>query len=751
MTDVLLEDAQTTDLTPDTEHTYFTSGTALKALGDGRVGGYLVVFGSPQQRDLQGEYFTPQTDFALHMYDRRPALYHHGLDGTLKGMVAGYIDVLKADDIGLWAEAQLDLHNRYVQTVNQLVNKGILGWSSGALPQLVEVEGDGKIKTWPIVEGSLTPAPAEPRRTTIQSIKSAMTALENSLITSEEPTAKGITQATWQSALNLLKQSMTEIRGAKMMDLQGLLAALADANIDPEQQIQIIGTMSSGDGADGAEPPPPPAPDEGMMADDPIPVEEEEEDPMKTEPNGAAKAWTPEQLAKVIELSVKASVEQAMKTAPATETLPGAQNTPPGAQPGKSSIQVTTKYDRMPLEDLTFLKSVMDAASRAQGYGPNWSPANEADARSFWGNLADKAIKAQNEGRVQFNERAVKSLNAYKANELNYSTLATGGDEFVWEGWSNQLWRKPRIDNVVSANMNWIDMPSNPYKLPIESTDPTVVAVPETTNEDQLTLDNSSSPIADSKIGTSNTTATARKLGLRVGVSEELNEDSIIPIASLWREQAVRAMEDARDFVILNADDTNSSSNINTDGSPAATDKFLYGGGDGILHLPLVTNPTGLTVNAAGADITLSMMREARAKLNRAMIHKLQDLVWFVDPLVAVKMLGIDEFLNASINGRQSTAETGEILRVDNVPVFVSNEIYASATSGKVSATAGNNVRGRAVLVHKPSWYPCRRREIRTTFDYMAVYDAWQLVITLRMALVRRSDDCAALIFNLAI
>jgi len=40
--------------------------TAVKALEtEGRVGGYLVVWGDPSRKDLQGEYFTPGTDLAL--------------------------------------------------------------------------------------------------------------------------------------------------------------------------------------------------------------------------------------------------------------------------------------------------------------------------------------------------------------------------------------------------------------------------------------------------------------------------------------------------------------------------------------------------------------------------------------------------------------------------------------------------------------------------------------------------------------
>src|SRR5690606_23868955 len=80
-------------------------------------------------------------------------------------------------DTGLWAEAQLDLRHSYVRAVHHLIDRGILGWSSGSLPHLVHVEPAGEIRRWPIVEGSLTPPPAEPRRTDVHTIKSAYAAL----------------------------------------------------------------------------------------------------------------------------------------------------------------------------------------------------------------------------------------------------------------------------------------------------------------------------------------------------------------------------------------------------------------------------------------------------------------------------------------------------------------------------------------------------------------------------------------------
>jgi HK97 family phage major capsid protein len=153
--------------------------SSLKMLDaiEGRVGGYLIAWGSPRQRDLQGEYFTPQTDLGLDWYPQRPVLYHHGLDDTVGSAVIGVIDSLKADAQGLWAEARLNLRQRHAPSVLRLIERGELGWSSGSLPHLVEVAQDGRITRWIIVEGSLTPTPAEPRLTDVQALKSAYAAL----------------------------------------------------------------------------------------------------------------------------------------------------------------------------------------------------------------------------------------------------------------------------------------------------------------------------------------------------------------------------------------------------------------------------------------------------------------------------------------------------------------------------------------------------------------------------------------------
>lgn len=147
-------------------------GDAVKSDRLGYVKGYLVRFGNPEATDLEGDFFTQGTDFGfpaakgvrvpLNLY------YHHGMDSKIgrKAIGTGYI---KADDIGLWYEAQIDMADEYARAIAKLAKEGKMGYSSGAAGHLVErkaAQGDAmEITRWPIAEASITPTPAEWRNT----------------------------------------------------------------------------------------------------------------------------------------------------------------------------------------------------------------------------------------------------------------------------------------------------------------------------------------------------------------------------------------------------------------------------------------------------------------------------------------------------------------------------------------------------------------------------------------------------------
>jgi HK97 family phage major capsid protein len=153
----------------DNDDALIALGSGITALGDGRLGGHLIRYGSPQDADLEGDFFTPGTAFDFEDGETRPVYYLHGLDAVLKKRRIGRA-TLRRDALGIWIEAQLDLRDDYERALYALAADGRLGWSSGAAAHLVERQPVGRahhIRKWAIAEASLTPAPAEPRAAVI--------------------------------------------------------------------------------------------------------------------------------------------------------------------------------------------------------------------------------------------------------------------------------------------------------------------------------------------------------------------------------------------------------------------------------------------------------------------------------------------------------------------------------------------------------------------------------------------------------
>lgn len=145
-------------------------GDAVKALGEGKVGGYLVRWGGSGDVDLTGDYFTKETDLGISEGDRLPVYFEHGYDPVIKSRKLGRGEIQRFDDIGVWFEAQLELRDEYERKIYALAEAGKLGWSSQAGGSLVAKEagmGGTRIATWPLAEATLTKSPAEYRNTAI--------------------------------------------------------------------------------------------------------------------------------------------------------------------------------------------------------------------------------------------------------------------------------------------------------------------------------------------------------------------------------------------------------------------------------------------------------------------------------------------------------------------------------------------------------------------------------------------------------
>lgn len=312
------------------------------------------------------------------------------------------------------------------------------------------------------------------------------------------------------------------------------------------------------------------------------------------------------------------------------------------------------------------------------------------------------------------NQAAVNELR--KA--MNVSTAGQGG---AWapSDFSADLIDLMRLDLKVGALFRKITMPTNPYKLPIKTSGGTVYHVAEPSTEAT-----EAGRITASTPGTGNITMDAEKVAGRTVYTEELNEDSIIPVVPMIKEELARDMADAWENILINGD-TRTVGNIDLDVT-AATD--------------LKTTQDGLRrrANAKGTSLidlstfNLTNVRKLRTGMGKWGINP-RDLAFITGPKGFNKLLSLDEVTTLEKYGSSATVLTGELGRLDGIPIIVSEWVREDlSTTGLYDATTTNNTILILANLRRFIQGEKRRMTLKTFEDIQN--DQVVLVTTMRMA-----------------
>ena len=773
-------------LTTHRASTYFGGGR-IKALGSGKVGGYLVVFGG--EKDSQGEYFLRSCNFHLDWYSgaMRPVLYHHGLTEEDVIENIGYITSLTVDNKGLYAEAQLDMNNPIAQQVYKDITAGKIGWSSGSAPHLSKVDENGGIWEWTVIEASLTPTPAAGKRTTVQALKFnyVSTFTEPGKVTTptakEHPAKEPTAVKESNSMVSRKGGNLTQVKSRTIMSMKydaAMIAALRDEGIESDKILNILEKLSGGD--------------MDIMADESVDSEvvdsaimsDEEDLPAKDagpvvegdggaeiEDSGPTPAMNPPQQlpAPAAGSSKKKNAQQidaraiaqmviremnTQRTAPAASKAGGFQ----GRNPVKLNDRIAdikSQYHDLSAEDMAYAYMLYTKRKGGGREAINIEPA-------FLHVMATKAMQTYEDGKLILDPKVAKVTRAIATKaDFNNTLVAGEGASWVPDLWSSQLWYRVRIDNNVAKNVEVFQMPSPTFEYPIESSDPTVYAVGQSDTDAEQTL--ATNVFTRSKLTVSKLQFTAAKTGLQVGFSTEIEEDSIIPFIPQLRAQAVRAFANSIDNNLLNSDSNTGTGNINYKGantSAAPTANFLFGGGNGMRYNALISN-TNVAVSGAGGIPTLAGIRSLRFKMisatNTYGINP-EDLVIITDPFTYGKFLNIDEINVYMNNGRGATVNTGIVPAIDGTPVYASAEMNLSDSTGYVTSTnwgtlaapSSSNL-GNFLIFAKNAWKVGYVRQVMTDVSYVPWNDSYILTMTARYAIGKKDTVASALYYNLLV
>jgi HK97 family phage major capsid protein len=315
------------------------------------------------------------------------------------------------------------------------------------------------------------------------------------------------------------------------------------------------------------------------------------------------------------------------------------------------------------------------------------------------------------------------------------TATASEGAEWIPTDFSSDLIDKVRLATKVPALFPEIQMPTPTFKLPAVASDGAVYLVNENTADTGQTKPTASTP------GTRVVTLTAKKLGSANRYSQELVEDSIIPILDFIKNNMAIAWADALEDVVLNGDTT--STHQDADVTSALDHRKAW---KGLRKLALggATTTTSLT-----AVPTIAELRTMRAKMGRYGVDP-SKLALICSAKGYLKLLSVAEIITVDKYGPGATILSGELAKLDGIPVIVSGKMRDDLGAAGVN-DATTNAKGALLLVYLPAFIRGIRRRMTSWSRYEGEFDQTVLVTMMRADFQPLFDEASEPIATLGV
>ena len=267
---------------------------------------------------------------------------------------------------------------------------------------------------------------------------------------------------------------------------------------------------------------------------------------------------------------------------------------------------------------------------------------------------------------------------------------------------SANLQERVRLALRVAAQHERIAMPTETYKLPIEGADATSYLVPEVTGNNDFPDDSTkfvTSGLDDPELG--NLTLQAKKLGSRIIFSAEAEEDMIIPLLPYLRGKLARSMANAQEDTVLNGD--TAGSHMDADITSAKDRRKAWDG-----YRKHAVTATKVAV-AQSSTLDVQDLRNLRTAMGKYGINP-ADVSIVTGPKGYAKMLSLRDGANPSPvltlekYGPQAVIFTGELARIDGMPIIVSEYVREDLDSNGVFVGSPTNTKTILFMVNRSAF-----------------------------------------------
>ena len=748
----------------------YAFGSSLRFHEGGKVTGYLVRFTDESERDMYGTYFDEDTDFKLDSYpiEGYNLLYHHGLDQRIGIDAIGRISEAKIvrepdedGERGLWIQAQLNMMNPYVnwimdadKTARASFGRG-LGFSSGALPQSVEYDSNGHVRTWAIIEGSLTLTPAdklnqidepylvraslEMKKDTNMETMTDIKKPENEIRTMDELKELILTFiTTLQDTLNEM-QSAGEAQSA---EVEPVSDALANAMSDEDTMDEMVRSIYDRVKTDTA------------MLNRSIAEQ-------YTALDTILKARQDE----LIDVAIKTAMDARSRRKQTLRAMLQKHAPARFASEGAGSVSLNpNKYERIELgKNLRFAH--LDDAEMVYGLAALRSAVNPAlrgrlsvgdlvsedYAREMMSRLAQRA----NNGKYGEDSVAIRSAMPFlRANEINASDIAGQGLEWTETVLGTVLWEKVRDQQIMDQLIRRglfiaeVGQGQSGISIPTEEADP--VAYTRSQSNDINSVGAPEITANIKAISTGAKTITPGEVAVAVAITKVLDEDSIIPmLPQVIRQLTIKANETITQLLINGDTVTTATTNINLiDGTPGTgLSKPYYLASDGIRKYAVVTD----TTYARNASNTFSIQDfiATRKLMPSAVRTRFANMFYLLDADTAEAAVVLPEVQSPLLAGTYATLVNGVLTGAYGVDVLATGFYPLTNTAGKVSATPGNNLYGNIALIYAPYIAMAWKRQVSTETQYEMFSGTTGVLTSFRLGFAVRGAGGVALTYGL--
>lgn len=273
------------------------------------------------------------------------------------------------------------------------------------------------------------------------------------------------------------------------------------------------------------------------------------------------------------------------------------------------------------------------------------------------------------------------------------TATSTEGSEWVPTTLSTNLIEKYRLQARVAGLFTEIAMPRNPYKLPTSLSDMTFYLIGES-----LTSEPSKTPTT--KLTTGDLTLTAVKLRARSIWSEELDEESIIPVLPAVKNNIAKSAALAVEDVIINGDTT--ATHQDSDVTDSKDHRKAWKG----LRKHALANSYNVDLSTFDKDTTRSLL----TKMEKYGVIP-SEVAWITGVVCYNKMRGLTELLTVDKYGPNATILTGEVGKLYGSPVIISEKtrenlnasgVYDGSTTDYTELTTVN--RGAFIIGNRGNW-----------------------------------------------